>query len=265
MSRREREWIPDGAQWEHRLSVPGELIGLLYQAWRVIEINTVDAQSWTDRDRERVRGYSESWVAEHPPRILVVRPAPITSTDVRARDHDKHFRLPAGWFPRFAFYRSAEHYPVCVKCGDPTPCREYVAERDSARAAKDMERYEIEGVCPACRKPITARQKVRRFEENLYVPLGPPVTFHASQGDCHVAAMAYEDRWIEADPERVAWYRCTGMMTTHGPDFYECSNETCPGPQARHRALSSCSCDEHPRGITRPRPDAVRWTSEKAS
>jgi len=60
-----------------------------------------------------------------------------------------------------------------------------------------------DGVCWSCRKPISARQKTITFPgENLFVPAGPPVIYHAGITECRRAALDYQDRWVEAEPGR---------------------------------------------------------------
>lgn len=131
-----------------------------------------------------------------------------------------------------------EHYAVCHRCGELPPCSEVWTETLSDAAAEKASRYEVEGVCPSCQEPITRRQHSYRFDENLYVPLGPPVTFHARRG-CGMSATAYDEAVAKAtgrDPRM----SCDGLHTHHLDGYHECTNITCPGIQWRHRTYARC-------------------------
>lgn len=86
--------------------------------------------------------------------------------------------------------------------------------------------------------PVTRRQDVHRFDENLYVPLGPPVTFHARQA-CAGGAVAYDSAIAKKNGTQ-ARLSCEGHIVHHLDGDRACSNITCPGPRLRHRAMSMC-------------------------
>ena len=126
-----------------------------------------------------------------------------------------------------------EPYPVCSHCGELMPCTEEWVETLVARDIEKTARYQNPAICPACEEPITTRQKTVTFDTNLYVPLGPPVTYHLRQ-KCLYKAITYEKEVAKAtgiDPR----LSCSGYLTLHCllPD--QCTNPTCPGPDARHR------------------------------
>jgi hypothetical protein len=143
----------------------------------------------------------------------------------------------------FARWASAivlpEHYSVCVCCGELPPCSAVwtadVAEKLTERAA----RYETEGICPACEEVITHRQRSIRFEENLHVPLGPPVTFHR-RGKCWSSAIDY-DRSIARATGRAPILSCEGRQVRHEDGARECDAPGCPGEAAQHRSWSICA------------------------
>ena len=246
-------WCGEGTSWAHTPPEPGTLIAHEHAVWRVVEVTELAREKRTEREMEL-----QPIGAGSPTYVVVLRPVRITSTDVRARDHDVPYRWPAhiGWdvYPD-------EHYPVCSACGEPTPCREKVGRRVGAREMERMGRYEVAGICPACQKPVTARERSLTFEDNVELPGGPPVTFHRRKR-CLYYAAEYEQAWVAADPERRrATLSCTGHVTNHGDGTYDCTQlADCPGPAARHPSYSVCFCPEHrPRALTcNPGPNARR-------
>lgn len=102
-----------------------------------------------------------------------------------------------------AWWTYPGRYPVCSCCGEPAPCRAQLVEDTTRCEMARMCRFEMPGVCPACGCPVTQREEAVTFEDNLEVPLGPPVTFHLRSRGCRSAAVAYQCRWLAADPGRV--------------------------------------------------------------
>jgi len=246
-------WCGEGTSRTHTPPEPGTLIAHEHAVWRVVEITDLPREKWTERELEDwLHGDGSTTM------VVILRPVRITSTDVRARDHDMPYRWPRhiGWdvYPD-------EHYPVCSACGEPTPCREKIGQRVGAREMKRMERYETQGICPACQTPVTYRQRSLTFPDNVELPGGPPVTFHRRKR-CLYYAAEYEQAWVAADPgRRRATLSCTGHVTNHGDGTYDCTQlADCPGPAARHRSYSVCFCPEHrPRALTcNPGPNARR-------
>ena len=135
-------------------------------------------------------------------------------------------------------YLLPEHYGLCHTCGELMPCSEVWAERISTESAKQAGRFEVEGICPSCQEPVTARQKSHRFEENLRVPLGPPVTFHA-RSRCRGGARDYDGAVARATG-RDPWLFCEGMLTGHLDNHEECTNVTCPSLAVAHRSFAMC-------------------------
>ena len=110
-------------------------------------------------------------------------------------------------------------FPVCVCCGGPPPC-----PRESARARARAEaqwawRFDTPRVCPACRLPVEAGHEAVVFAENVEVPSGPPVSFHAGPLRCRAAAQAYGRR-CSAPPRRAGRHPagpCAPPDTGGGP------------------------------------------------
>jgi hypothetical protein len=232
----------DRALGQYELPDPGSLIAFQHRVWRVIAVNRIDESEWTDDERKRVSSlYKEEFRARHAPVHIVIRPAEVTSTDVRARDHDKHHRIQGANY-RWHVYQD-EHYPVCAQCGEPTPCRELLGKREAERAVAIMSRYEDPNLCPQCQEPFTRRQKKHTFTENVKIPAGPPVTFHM-RGECGYGAAEYERELLTLHPDRTPELHCPGWITNHNDGTYECTaGERCPGPAVGHEGLQACLCE----------------------
>ena len=239
---------------------PGNLLAFRRAVYRVIEFAALPREDWTDAERERAREMEldtlaikvPDWLVPHR---IVLRPSEISDTDPRARDHDQHYRVAAGY--RWHIYPD-EHYPICACCHEPQPCREKTAEHAADAAMSRMSRYETAGVCPVCQEPVTERQKRLTFTENLEVPAGPPLTSHTRRR-CRHAAMRYEQRWVAADPNRRRpTLSCPGRITNHNDGTYDCTELAgCPGPDATHPSYTLCRCpDCHARGAFSARPSS---------
>lgn len=194
--------------------VPGAIVaidyhGFRHKPWRVYEIRRRDDE-WYDAIL-RPDG-AEHDFAKFNKTIGIKRYAPI-------------FRLP-------------EHYGLCHTCGELMPCSEVWTAKVSDAAAEQSARFEVEGICPSCQEPVTARQKSHRFEENLRVPLGPPVIFHA-RAKCAGGAIQYDESVAKATG-REPLLSCTGLLTRHLDGHEECTNITCPNPDVRHRSFAMC-------------------------
>lgn len=183
--------------------------GFRHKAWRLYEIRRRD-EDWFDAILRPDGDLFD--FAEHNQTIGVRRYAPI-------------YLLP-------------DHYGLCHSCDELMPCSEVWTERISDEHAKRDARFEVEGICPSCQEPVTARQKSYRFEENLRVPLGPPVTFHARRR-CLGGAIDY-DKAVAAANGGEPRLSCTGLFTRHLDRYAECTNITCPGLDAAHGNFAMC-------------------------
>lgn len=231
-------WRPLGTTTE-RQPPAGRIVAWRHAAWRVIESTPVPEVDWTQEDRDRLSRYKPEFRSASQPWMIVVRPVLVTGDDPRDRDDDVHLRQPASYSDGMEVYPD-EHYPVCARCGEPVPCRESKARELTDLAAKKADRYSIPGVCPHCEEMITARQKTVTFGENLYVPFGPPVTFHAGRRECLYYAADYEQKWAGLVPGRVTTLSCPGDVWEHA-DGEECTEgDDCRGLTVRHRHRQSC-------------------------
>lgn len=230
-------WYPEGTTYATR-PYPGDLVARDHAVWRVISVTPRPPELWTEESRERVRRHGDRYI----PHAVVLRPVD-AGDDPKHRGRDLHIEARGAHWDVFR----SEHYPICAKCSEPRPCREEMAERVSAAAAQRFARYETPGICPACEKPVTARQKSMTFADNLEVLGGPPVTFHVNRAGCTQEARRYEERWVAADPQRRrAVLSCVGSVINHNDGTYECSElAACPGPAAAHRGgYTVCRCPD---------------------
>jgi hypothetical protein len=246
-------WIPAGTVCKYafplrpvepeRLLTPGDVLPWEHVAYRVIDVSLRPEH-------------------EDRPVMVVLRPVGL-GDDPRDRDHDRHLAGPR--HHTWRAYPDPRHYPVCATCGEPTPCREEMAERDADVLVARMNRHSMAGVCPACEEPVTARQKAITYPGNIEVPLGPPVTFHLRR-KCFGSAVEYEKRWHAQDPDGrprlISRPPCPGHVTKHNDGTYECTADSaCPGAHAEHRSFTVCGCPEcHASGPfdCHPADDAVR-------
>lgn len=229
-----RWWFPTGAR-----PVPcpeaGDLVPFEHAVYRVISVRDLPEEHWNDQDR-----------AVKPEFRKALRLRPVELADhpdpVKAASGDRHIASAR----HHSWHRyPTEHYPVCASCAEPLPCREELGRKHAEDAVTRMGRYELAGVCPACEKPVSARQKSITFGENLEVLGGPPVTFHLRR-QCRYPAEKYEKRWAAADPEnRRCRLSCPGHLTNHNDGTYGCTQLTdCPGPSTRHVSYSVCRCPD---------------------
>jgi hypothetical protein len=242
----DRRWVPLGAQMDPEIPAVGSLVAVRRAVWRVCEVNEVPKVDWDERDKRSWETY------EVAPCMVVIRPVGVVGEDPVLRRHDLHLHVRG--YNVWHVYPDG-HYPMCAACSEPMPCREQDVARDVRVASREMVRFEISGMCPACQEPVTGRQKSRTFRENVRVPLGPPVTFH-DRGRCREGLWAFEDVWVSQDPDRRVSTRpavCVGHVVVHvGTGTYECSEgRFCPGASNDHRSWRACGCAEHLGGFGR--------------
>lgn len=144
-----------------------------------------------------------------------------------------------------------EHYTVCNQCGELPPCSGTKAERALQKSVEAMALPD--GNCPACKEPITRRQKKHVFPgPNLLNPFGAhTVQFH-QRGQCAASAASYEELWVNAEPGRersLLTLKCSGNITVHHDGTAECHGRNdgtdCPSVYAWHRGTSACYAMNH--------------------
>jgi hypothetical protein len=202
-------WHPDGVVGlrgtaEGRRLKPGDLMPWEHRVYAVTELREVPEDQWTEQERDWVeqskRASAPYYVSAPYPRpvFVSIQPHPVPDDPVgagRARKRDGLTGRAVAW-KSFGRYPDG-HYPICATCGEPTPCREVVARRLAEQAGEVMDRYDQEGICPACQEPVTARQGRETFGWNLEVPGGPPVTFHTRRS-CGDQLYGYRERLSKA-------------------------------------------------------------------
>jgi len=130
-----------------------------------------------------------------------------------------------------------QRYALCSCCGELMPCSHEVEDRTVEAMINRAHRYETAGTCPACGEVVSDRQQSIRFDINLHVPLGPPVTFHRRQNCFYGSAIGYEKAVAKAEgvPAKLS---CPGSVTRHSlPGASTCTSPTCPGPDVGHASM----------------------------
>lgn len=237
-------WIPAVVERSvHQRTPPvGALIGEQHRIWRVIDTHLTATVEWDENDHaewERAGCPDPHEWAQAPVRVVVTPEG----------NDDQPHSVKIGATVRVRLWSIVpEHYAACSRCGEPAPCREYLAAQEAEeRVEAAMKAMQLPGgCCPGCRGPITSRQKTYEFAgENLLNPLGEPtVRFHARR-KCRPAAEAYEELWVAEDPSRersLLTLRCKGELEVHADGSAECHNsaEECPSVYARHRFAYAC-------------------------
>lgn len=248
---------------------PGEVFGLRYGAWRVVEVRVSDDVDLTDDDRELMNRYKPEYRERYRPYAVVLDHigGPNLMGSGRTRVHLDGLRVE--------WVLLGERYPVCSCHGHPWPCQDADRDRVATLQAKVMDEQlakAVPGVCPSCGEPITHRQKTVTYPgENVDVPGGPEPRFHTRRG-CLYDAERYEERWLAVDPRReriLTWPVCPGPLIVHGDGSSECRRPVpdCQGHLTHDHGTRSacyaassrpcprgCSPDGHPGVRTTPRP-----------
>jgi hypothetical protein len=236
------KWHPTSTRLEQKPPV-GALVAWEHQVWRVVSFTRRPPELWREESQRQVQQAGDHYA----PYAIVLRPVD-AGDDPKDRGRDVHLESRGHYWDVYP----DEHYPVCASCLEPLPCRERMAEQVSRKAGEWMARFETPGICPACEKPVSFRQRSMTFAENVEIPGGPPVTFHVGRYGCRQGAAEYERSWVAADPDgRRATLSCPGHVTNHNDGTYECTElAACPGPEARHPSYGVCRCpDCHAAGL----------------
>lgn len=230
-----------------RLPEPGELIAAAHQPWRVVQIDPVDPSQWTEDEHAAwtQRRCPDPW-KDAPVHVMCepVPPNPWPHDRAGLRVDPFHY---AWWFPL------PEHFAVCVKCGQLSPCTGHAAEVEAVNAARHLDRILAipAGACPACSEVISTRQKSITFPgPSVDNPFITDPAYHLRRS-CIGAAQAYEERWIAADPTRLRsllTVACAGRLVVHQDGAAECFgtlDSDCPTVYARHRSITACYLQSH--------------------
>lgn len=244
-------WQPLGTikRYDAKRPEVGDVVAWKYAAWTVMWVRVDEP---TGADAERLRGYRAEFRDRAMPYSLTLRRLHGPKIECENSRQEIGLGVRAASHYNWERYKSGR-VPLCSCCGHPFPCR--IADQE-AQAAREMEAAERElslmpGFCPACREPVTSRQKSITFGgPNVRNPLAEGPTFHLRRKCCHEAAR-YEDAWVAAEPGRsrsLLTLRCAGSLIVHGDGSAECfgaEDSDCPSVYARHRGYSACYLQSH--------------------
>ena len=232
--------------YERRPQV-GALVARDGRAWRVLEVNDLIPGDWNDDDEQMWRTWHEP-----DPETWTRRPFEVIVVPHELKT-DQKWRMVVRARHAVSWNVLPEHYAVCVTCGTLAPCDGLMHEAETQRAvaAADRAMQVMDGACPACNEPFTARQLATAYTfvgENLLNPLARPwVAFH-NRRRCRADAAAYEEKWVAADPDNrersLLTLRCSGRVVVHADGTGECTGRNdgsdCPHIYARHGRVTAC-------------------------
>lgn len=244
------DWYPLNTRTRPRPN-PGQLIAHQHAVW---EVKAVDDLPIFVGDLEG--DARDLWLAAGAPDLTTwpLRPYRVHlrwvggagSTQLQWID------VPAGTHKTWHVYPT-HRWPRCSCCGEPTPCRAELEDRQISAALNRIARLEAipVGACWACAKPITPRQKWVTYPGgNLDLPGGQQPRFHL-RSDCRWQAKRYEERWLAEDPrrERILTYpRCDGILLVHSDGSSECVSGHTPLGNYVTRAPDCRGHDTHDHG-----------------
>jgi hypothetical protein len=189
---------PDTEQARTTDLTPGRLVIWGKAPFRVLSRDDVNPGNWPSE-------YDEAWAAAGRPEWTTWAQRPMrlrVQRDTDSTDPERSGIVPADG----SWVTLPEHYSVCRSCGELPPCREVFTDRVLAVESHriDFEMRLTHGMCHGCGKPVTPREHSTMFPgDNLVRPdLGDnTAVFHTRRSCLHIA-LAYQDRWIEAGPDR---------------------------------------------------------------
>lgn len=244
-------WHTAGTIGNHRSGRPdvGETVAYERAAWLVTHIGDAiptpeeetSLAAYRPQHRDQYRPYRITLRRVHGPR--------------HPRENDRQeiaLRVPAPTFWSWPRYKDGR-VPLCSCCQHPWPCREGDQQEQAERelAAAERELSLLPGCCPACREPVTSRQRSITFAgPNVRNPLAEGPTFHLRR-KCYGAAACYEDAWVADEPGRarsLLTLRCAGTVIVHHDGTAECfgaDESDCPSVYAKHRRFMACYMQTH--------------------
>lgn len=222
-------WRPQAARLSYGLPEVGQLLAIAFEAWRVVDVIESD-----DRHDVIVRRESDG-----------------------EKGKRRGVRVPKGT-RKPQWYVLPEHYAICRTCEQVPPCRDEWAASVADDVAKEQARYDMPGICPACREPVTSRQQSVTML-NVIVPLGADVTFHR-RSRCIASAVQYEQRLCAQTGDRLK-LSCSGFQVQHLDGLQECAEPECPDPAVHHRGFAMCYVSNVPC----VRPECTEATRQAAA
>lgn len=240
------DWRPDATTPKYGRPLVGRLLGHLHGVWRVTavteaELSEEDRAVWLAAGRPDLNTWPGRPFEVHLEFVGGLRPDWAPDDDVAPTGR---LPMPAGKVARWHVYEG-DRWPMCSCCGEPTPCRATIEDREVATSLRRIDRLAQRkpGHCWGCEEPIGRRQKAVAYPgDNLDLPGGPEVVFH-TRWRCWGSAKAYELRWIMVDPrnERIlTWPRCGGILVVHADGSSECQSGTTALFGTENRSEPNC-------------------------
>lgn len=199
---------------------PGDLVGLYYATWQVVDVTPVEDYDLSDDERRHMGLFKPDARESRRPYYVVLRHerGPLLVPTKRLHDgvHTLHLRLNEGG----SLPALPDRYPVCSCHGDPWPCRDQVRDWAAEQEGVRLERLLASvapGVCAGCLEPITHRQDKLSFpEEHALIPGAPGPTYHAGRAECWWSARRYEtEHRLRLDPDAERLASCPGHAYYH--------------------------------------------------
>lgn len=239
-------WRPEGIRRGASGTRP-DVGGVVAYARRAWEVRHVDDANPTPEEQERLDGYTEPFRDRYQPYRVTLRRLHGARHERENSAQEIGLRITVGAYDPLPEYLNGR-VPLCSCCGHPWPCLEADQQAQAAKELKAVERELslLPGCCPACREPVTSRQRSITFGgPNVRNPLAEGPTFHLRRA-CWSAAAAYEEAWVADEPGRersLLTLSCAGTLIVHHDGTAECygANESdCPSVFARHRGYRAC-------------------------
>jgi hypothetical protein len=241
-----RDWEPDGA---HGVCLAvdlteGTTVAYEYRAWTVHRVAALPEDRWPDRfvdayEKEILRRMGQAYYRNKPlPSRTEWAHRPV-AVSLKAPDGGRQCVTGGA---SIEWYTLGDHYAVCVRCGDVSPCREKVHDRIARTATGRMERdlLLMPGCCMGCNTPVTSRQQSVTFDgPNLIRPdWGDGTAVFHLKSECSGSALAYDKRLSEETgvPRRLF---CEGTLVVHADRTRQCNRADCPGGRMLHRCTLS--------------------------
>lgn len=185
---------------------PGTLVIWGKEPFRVLTVGDLNRGNWPD-------DWETLWEEAGHPDITTwpARPFWITvQNDRKTGDPERGKIVPADG----KWVTLPEHYSVCQRCGELPPCKETFTDRVLEVEGRriEFEMRLVHGMCHACGRPVTGREHSTLFPgDNLVRPdLGTNTAVFHTRRSCLPVALAYQDRWMDAEEGRAARLQTDG-------------------------------------------------------
>lgn len=206
---------PDTGQAATTELTPGTLVIWGKAAFRVRRLQDLNRGNWRDEDEQE-------WADAGRPDVATWAGRPMwlsVQRDNKTETEERGGIVPANG----QWVTLPEHYSVCRSCGELPPCPEVFADRVMAVESDrlDFEMRLVHGMCHGCGKIVTPREHSILFHgDNLIRPdLGSNTAVFHTRRHCLPIVLAYQDRWLTADPSRKPRITTDGSVWKSGHTF----------------------------------------------